>query len=141
MNIKPPKNWVLIAAAVSAIILLAGSRELISFLVDWQFFREVGFESVFKKTFTAKLLIGFVFGLAAFLMVLTSPSPESARPARHDEPPLGKRAAIAAPRPEPADDRDLSSGGVSRVRVRLPDRRAVLGACAPVPEQHARGTR
>jgi uncharacterized membrane protein (UPF0182 family) len=69
MNIKPPKNWILIAAAVSAIILLAGSRELISFLVDWQFFREVGFESVFKKTFTAKLLIGFVFGLAAFLMV------------------------------------------------------------------------
>ena len=69
MNMKPPKNWVLIAVAVSAMILLAGSRELVSFLVDWQFFREVGFEAVFTKTFTAKLLAGLVFGLAAFLMV------------------------------------------------------------------------
>jgi uncharacterized membrane protein (UPF0182 family) len=69
MSIKTPKNKVLIVAAVSAIILLAGAREFISFIVDWQFFREVGFEAVFTKTFTAKLLTGLVFGLAASLLV------------------------------------------------------------------------
>ncbi len=70
MNKKTSKNRVLIAVAVAAIILLMGAREFFSFLVDWQFFREVGFEAVFTKTFTAKLLAGFVFGLAAFFIVL-----------------------------------------------------------------------
>jgi uncharacterized protein len=70
MSVKTQKNRVLIAAAVSAIILLAGAREFFSFIVDWQFFREVGFEAVFTKTFTAKLLTGLTFGLAAFFMVL-----------------------------------------------------------------------
>ncbi len=70
MNKKTSKNRVLIAVAVAAIILLMGAREFFSLLVDWQFFREVGFEAVFTKTFTAKLLAGFVFGLAAFFIVL-----------------------------------------------------------------------
>src|SRR3972149_1275002 len=69
MNKKMPKNKVLIVAAVSAIILLAGARGFFSFLADWQFFREVGYEAVFQKTFTAKLLTGLVFGLTAFLLV------------------------------------------------------------------------
>ncbi len=69
MNIKTPGNKILIVIVVSAVILLAGAREIVSFLVDWQFFREVGFEAVFTKTFTAKLLMGLVFGLTAFLTV------------------------------------------------------------------------
>jgi uncharacterized membrane protein (UPF0182 family) len=69
MSVKTPKNKVLIAAAVSAIVLLAGARGFFSFLADWQFFREVGYEAVFTKTVTAKLLTGLVFGLTAFLMV------------------------------------------------------------------------
>jgi uncharacterized membrane protein (UPF0182 family) len=69
MNRKIPKNVVLIAAAVVVFILLAGTREFFSFLVDWRFFQEVGYEAVFTKTFMAKLLAGLVFGLAAFLMV------------------------------------------------------------------------
>jgi len=70
MSVMTPKNKVLIVAAVSAVILLAGAREFVSFLVDWRFFSEVGFEAVFTKTFTAKVLTGLVFGLTAFLMVL-----------------------------------------------------------------------
>jgi uncharacterized membrane protein (UPF0182 family) len=62
-------NKVLIVAVVSGIILLAGARGFLSFMVDWRFFREVGFEAVFTKTFTAKLLTGLAFGLTAFLMV------------------------------------------------------------------------
>jgi uncharacterized protein len=69
MKRKIPKNVVLIAAAVVVFILLAGAREFFSFLVDWRFFQEVGYEAVFTKTFMAKLLAGLVFGLAAFLMV------------------------------------------------------------------------
>jgi uncharacterized protein len=70
MNNKMPGNKVLIVAVVSAIVLLAGARGFFSLLVDWQFFREVGFEAVFTKTFTAKVLTGLMFGLTAFLMVL-----------------------------------------------------------------------
>lgn len=66
---KMPKNWVLIAAAVAVFILFAGAREFFSFMVDRQFFHEVGYGPVFTKTFTAKLLIGSAFGLIAFLVV------------------------------------------------------------------------
>ena len=66
---KMPKNWVLIAVAVVVFILFAGAREFFSFMVDWQFFREVGYGAVFTKTFTTKLLIGSAFGLISFLMV------------------------------------------------------------------------
>jgi len=72
MNKKVSKNGMLIAAAVAVFILLAGAREFFSFMVDWQFFREVGYESVFTKTFTAKLLTGLAFGLTAFLMVFSN---------------------------------------------------------------------
>jgi hypothetical protein len=69
MSGKISKNKALIAAAVAVFILLAGTREFFSFLADWRFFREVGYEAVFMKTFTAKLLAGLAFGLAAFIMV------------------------------------------------------------------------
>ncbi len=69
MNKKVSKNGALIVAAVLLFILLAGAREFFSLMVDWQFFREIGYEAVFTKTFTAKLLTGLAFGLAAFLMV------------------------------------------------------------------------
>jgi len=66
---KIPRNVFLIVAAVAAFMLLAGSREVVSFLVDWRFFREVGFEAVFTKTFKAKLLSGLAFGTITFLML------------------------------------------------------------------------
>ncbi|MCK9418647.1 MAG: UPF0182 family protein [Nitrospirae bacterium] len=69
MNNKMPGNKVLIIAVVSGIILLAGARGFFSFMADWRFFREVGYDAVFQKTFMAKLLTGLVFGLTAFLMV------------------------------------------------------------------------
>ncbi len=66
---KIPGNLVLIAAVVAAVIALAGATELISFITDWLFFREVGFGAVFTKTFKAKLLMGLAFGLATFVMI------------------------------------------------------------------------
>jgi uncharacterized membrane protein (UPF0182 family) len=69
MNTKLPKNTMLVAATVAVFILLAGAREIISFFADWQFFREVGYEAIFTKTFTAKLMAGFAFGLGSFLII------------------------------------------------------------------------
>jgi len=66
---KMPKNAVLIIAAAAAFILLVSGRELISFIVDWQFFREVGFEAVFTRTVEAKLLIGLIFSLITFATI------------------------------------------------------------------------
>ncbi len=62
-------NKALMIIAGAVLVLLIGAREIVSFLVDWQFFREVGFEAVFTKTFTAKLVTGLAFGLTAFLTV------------------------------------------------------------------------
>ncbi len=66
---KIPRNILLISAVGVAFILLAGAREAVSFLVDWQFFREVGFEAIFTKTYEAKLLIGLAFGAITFLIL------------------------------------------------------------------------
>ncbi len=66
---KIPRNWVLIFAVVTMFTLLAGAREFLSFVVDLQFFRETGFEAVFTKTFFAKMMTGFSFGVAAFLAI------------------------------------------------------------------------
>jgi len=41
-------------------------------MADWLFFREVGYEQVFLKTFTAKLLAGAVFGVIAFLVIFVN---------------------------------------------------------------------
>ncbi|HYA85640.1 MAG TPA: UPF0182 family protein [Nitrospirota bacterium] len=63
-----PRNVILISVVIVAFILLASAREIISFLADWKFFQEVGFDAIFTKTYEAKLLIGFVFGAITFLM-------------------------------------------------------------------------
>ena len=68
MNKKIPRNVILISVVIVAFILLASAREIISFLADWKFFQEVGFDAIFTKTYEAKLLIGFVFGAITFLM-------------------------------------------------------------------------
>jgi len=62
-------NWFLLVAVVAAFLLLGGAREFISFVVDLEFFREIGFETVFIKTYTAKLLTGLAFGGITFLLI------------------------------------------------------------------------
>jgi uncharacterized membrane protein (UPF0182 family) len=69
MNKKKAGNRVLIVALIAVFILLVGSREFIAFMADWLFFREVGYEAVFTKTFQTKLLTGLAFGAIAFLMI------------------------------------------------------------------------
>jgi uncharacterized membrane protein (UPF0182 family) len=69
MSKKIPQNRLLIIALVAVFVFLAGSREFISYMADWLFFREVGYGAVFTKTFLAKLLTGFAFGAAAFLIL------------------------------------------------------------------------
>jgi uncharacterized membrane protein (UPF0182 family) len=69
MNKKKAGNRVLIAVIVAVFIFLAGSREFIAFMVDWLFFREVGYGAVFQKTFAAKMLTGLAFGAVAFLVI------------------------------------------------------------------------
>jgi uncharacterized protein len=72
MSKKIPQNRILIIALLAAFIFLAGSREFISYLADWLFFREVGYEAVFTRTFLAKLLTGLAFGGAAFLLLFVN---------------------------------------------------------------------
>jgi uncharacterized protein len=72
MNGKRPGNKGLIIAIAAAFLLLAGSRELIGFVVDWLFFKEVGYGRVFQKIFEAKMLSGLVFGAVAFLVLLVN---------------------------------------------------------------------
>ncbi len=67
MNKKITPNRALIAALITAFVLLAVSREVIVFMADWLFFREVGYAAVFRKTFQAKLITGLAFGAVAFL--------------------------------------------------------------------------
>ncbi len=69
MNTRKSGNKVLIAAIIVAFAILFGSREFVSFMADWLFFREVGYESVFLKTFSAKLLAGAAFGVITFLVI------------------------------------------------------------------------
>jgi len=69
MNIKNAGNKGILIAIVAVFLVLLGSREIISFLADWLFFREVGYESVFTTTFEAKLVSGAALGAIAFLMI------------------------------------------------------------------------
>ena len=69
MSRKILGNWFLLFAVVAAFILLAGAREFISFFVDLLFFREIGFEAVFTKTYFAKLLTGLAFGGIVFFLI------------------------------------------------------------------------
>jgi len=69
MSKKITGSWVLIFAVVAAFILLGGAREFISFFVDLEFFREIGFEAVFTKTYIAKMLTGLAFGGITFFLI------------------------------------------------------------------------
>ncbi|MGE5174122.1 MAG: UPF0182 family protein, partial [Betaproteobacteria bacterium] len=69
MNTRKPGNKVLIIAIIAAFLVLFGSREFVSFMGDWLFFREVGYGPVFLKTVSAKLLAGSAFGIIAFLVI------------------------------------------------------------------------
>ena len=53
------------------VVLLMASR-VIEFYVDWLFFKEVAYESVFLKVFDAEALTGLAFGVASFLFVLVN---------------------------------------------------------------------
>ncbi len=58
-----------VAIAATALILLIGSREIISFSTDLLFFRETGYEAVYLKSFSARMLAGLAYGAAAFLIL------------------------------------------------------------------------
>ena len=100
MNRKITKNWFLRFVVVAAFLLLAGSREFISFVVDLLFFREIGFEAVFTKTYTAKLLTGLAFGGIVFFLIFINLLI------------AGKPAAVAARGSHPADGYDSNSKGI-----------------------------
>ena len=69
MSRKIMGNRLLLVAVVAAFLILGGAREFISFFVDLQFFREIGFEAVFTKTYIAKLLTGLAFGGIVFFLL------------------------------------------------------------------------
>src|SRR5512136_1465551 len=69
MRRKITGNWLLLFAVVVLFLLLGGAREFISFVVDLEFFREIGFEAVFTKTYIAKLLTGLAFGGITFFLI------------------------------------------------------------------------
>jgi uncharacterized membrane protein (UPF0182 family) len=69
MNRDVSSKRLLIVAVIALFVLLMGSREIVAFFVDWQFFGEVGFTPVFSRIITAKLLTGAVFSLAAFFII------------------------------------------------------------------------
>ena len=66
ITFRRPFLVILLAAAFLALLL---SREVISFLADLLFFREVGYEGVLLRTLSARLLTGMAFGLTAFLAI------------------------------------------------------------------------
>jgi uncharacterized protein len=69
MSRKITGNWFLAFAVIAAFLLLGGAREFISFFVDLEFFREIGFEAVFTRTYTAKLLTGLAFSGITFSLI------------------------------------------------------------------------
>ncbi len=69
MNTLKSGNKVLIVAIIAVFLILFGSREFVSFIVDGLFFREVGYGPVFLKTLSTKLLAGTAFGVVAFLAI------------------------------------------------------------------------
>jgi uncharacterized protein len=72
MEEKRPGNKGLIIGIIVAVLILAGSRELVGFMADWLFFGEVGYGQVFQKILIAKILSGIAFGLFACLFLLVN---------------------------------------------------------------------
>ena len=60
---------VLIIAIIAAFVFLLSSREFFAFMADWMFFREVGYEAVFSKTFQAKMFSGLAFSSLTFFVI------------------------------------------------------------------------
>ncbi len=72
MTKRRTRNGIVIAALAGLFILLAGGREIVAFCADLLFFREVGYEAIFMKIFSAKVLTGLCFGAVAFLMLFVN---------------------------------------------------------------------
>ncbi len=67
------KRNVLIIVLVSvALVLLAGLFSSLGFYIDWLFFKEVGYEAVFRKGFLVKVLTGLAAGLFALAFFLVN---------------------------------------------------------------------
>jgi uncharacterized membrane protein (UPF0182 family) len=66
------RGTLLLIVLAAAFVLLIASREIMSFVVDWLFFREVRFEPVFLKTVTVNAATGLVFGITAFLVLFVN---------------------------------------------------------------------
>jgi uncharacterized membrane protein (UPF0182 family) len=66
---KSRSGMLLAAGSVVVFLLLAGSREIIAFAANLLFFRETGYQAVYLKTFSARLLAGSAYGVAAFLIL------------------------------------------------------------------------
>lgn len=64
--LKNRKRFILIA---SIIVLLAALSRLVGLYVDWLFFVETGYRSVFSRVITVELLSGLAFGVFAFLFI------------------------------------------------------------------------
>lgn len=60
---------ILIAALAAGFVVLLGSREILSFVADWLFFREVNYEQVFLRTFTVNVATGASFAAVVFLVL------------------------------------------------------------------------
>jgi uncharacterized membrane protein (UPF0182 family) len=60
---------ILLISAIGVFVVLIGSREILGFAANWLFFREVGYEPVFLKTYGIKVLTGLACGAAAFLLL------------------------------------------------------------------------
>jgi len=65
-NIRGPLLLIVVAAGF---VVLLGSREILSFIAEWLFFREVRFEQVFLKTLAVNVGTGVAFGVTTFLML------------------------------------------------------------------------
>jgi uncharacterized protein len=61
----------LVGFGLIIIVLLVASR-IVSFYVDWMFFKELGYENVFLKTFNTEVLSGLIFGAVSFIFVLAN---------------------------------------------------------------------
>lgn len=67
---KGRTGWLLFVGLIIVVLLMASRA--VEFYVDWLFFKELAYESVFLKVFNAEALTGLAFGVASFLFVLVN---------------------------------------------------------------------
>jgi uncharacterized membrane protein (UPF0182 family) len=63
---------ILIIAIVAILLLAVGFPTLVRLAADWYWFQAVGFETVFLKTISTKIVIGLGVGLFAFAFLYTN---------------------------------------------------------------------